>query len=363
MNIVEPFLHGSRLTVPLDTSQKDMLTFSDLFNLQQWDELTATLRFAPLAPWNKFLSDAPRQLIVVRFEYSSVLSVMKRIVLGEKASHLAYSDAYKEGCSEKPDFAERLNYLLEQGFRIVREVCINFQHGDEITLFQFNSHIFDFYHPREVTVLMDEWRGFAGTDNGKRVLVNDACWTHKTSHSVHYLKPSQRVYCDAHNYQKMYLGGKKYISVIIRTEKMRMTKSLTVDECLRRTLNILKLVQNSTKLQTKFLSMDIGKYGSGTQKDNETDYNPFVRRIYGSDASVDTWEKTFESVTIVREPGYIASLQKVLAAEARCVVVVGGGSFQKHALQLHSTASKAKGRRPCVYILRSCSKNIEVDKR
>lgn len=372
VNVVEPFLHDSRFVVPLDASQKALLAFSDLFSLRQWDFLTTKLSFAPLAPWRQFLANASRDMIVVRLQYSSVMSVQQRIESGEKATHLAISDKYKEGCTKKKGFSHQLNYLTQYGFKVVREVCINFQHGDEITLLQFNSHIFGSYHPRDVTILMDEWRGFSSSaDNGKRILINDACWSRSTSLPSLYLRPSQRVYCDAHKYQAMYLGGRKsrYISVIVRTEKIRLLKA-GMHGCLQETLKLLAHVQNQTRINSTFLSMDIGQYGSNSMDSNRlqsdktsftAEYDAFISGIYGRGASTEMWEKTFEAVTSVREAGYIASLQKILVAEGHCMVVVGGGSFQKHTIMLHTLANKKKGSKPCVHIVKSCSRNMEID--
>lgn len=368
VNVVEPFLHDSRFVVPLDASQKAMLTFSDLFNLRQWDLLTTKLGFAPLAPWRQFLANASRDLIVVHLQYSSVMSIHQRIESGEKATHLAISDEYKEGCTKKKRFAAQLSYLTQYGFKVVREVCINFARGDAITLLQFNSHILGSYHPRDVTILMDEWRGFApSADNGRRVLINDACWSRSTTRSSLYLRPSQRVYCDAHKYQELYLTMgryKRYISVIVRTEKIRLIKC-GMHECLQKTLKLLAYVQNRTKIHSTFLSMDIGQYGSNSIGPNNTDfqaeYNDFISGIYGKGSSTEMWEGTFETVTSVREAGYIASLQKVLVSEGHCLVVVGGGSFQKHTILLHRTANKKRGLRPCVHIVKACSRNMDID--
>lgn len=372
VNVVEPFLHDSRFVVPLDTSQKAMLAFSDVFSLRQWDALTTKLSFAPLAPWRQFLSNASRDMIVVHLQYSSVMSIHQRIESGEKATHLAISDKYKKGCTKKKEISGQLNYLAQYGFKVVREVCINFQHGDEITMLQFNSHIFGSYHPRDVTILMNEWRGFAtSADSGKRILINDACWSRSTSLPSLYLRPSQRVYCDAHNYQAMYLGGRNspYISVIVRTEKIRLIK-LGMHGCLQETLKLLAHVQSTMRINSTFLSMDIGQYGSNTMDSNRlqldqgnfsAEYDALISGIYGRGASTEMWEKTFEAVTSVREAGYIASLQKILVAEGHCLVVVGGGSFQKHTIMLHRLAKKKKGVKPCVHILKSCSRNMEID--
>ena len=357
VNIVEPFLHDSRLVVPLDASQNAMPAFSDLFSLRHWDILTTKMGFAPLAPWRQFLSSAPREVVVVHLQYKAGSN--------GKGSHLAISTDYKEGCTERRDFDQKLDYLARYGFRVVREVCVNFEHGDEISLLQFNTHVLGPYHPRDVSIVMNEWRGFSQINNGKRVLINNACWQRDVSKSSLYLLPSPHVYCEANNYKKLYLGGgHDYISVIIRTEKVRLSVDSEPEfqECLERTLKLLRSVQKTRKLKSTFLSMDIGKYGSTSNASNfkQFDYSDFISGIYGEGASVGMWEDTFERVSSTREAGYIALLQKVLVAEAHCLIVVGGGSFQQHAVLLHRMASKRRGLVPCVHVLKACSRNIHV---
>ena len=356
VNIVEPFLHDSRLVVPLDASQKAMLAFSDLFSLRQWDGLTTQLGFAPLAPWRQFLSRAPRGLVVVHLQYKTP---------GNKTRSEGSGD-YTEGCLQKSRdrFNEQLAYLAQYGFKVVREVCINFELGEQISQVQFNSHILGPHHPRDVSIVMNEWRGFSPTVNGKRVLINNAC--HSTIQSSQHLQPSPRIRCEARNYQRMYLGGgQEYISVIVRTEKVRQTVDLEpeMQNCLQKTVELLSSVQNMTNLSATFLSMDIGKYGSYSSANSfkTHNYNDFISSVYGRAVSEGLWEETFERIASTHEAGYVALLQKVLVADAQCMVMVGGGSFQKHAVLLHRLASKRRGRTPCIHIVQSCSKNMNFD--
>ena len=356
VNIVEPFLHESRLVVPLDASQKALLAFSDLFSLRHWDGLTTKLGFAPLAPWRQFLSRAPRQMVVVHLRYRTVASGSEKAAVG----------SYKEGCSQKQNFSEQLTYLTGYGFKVVREVCINFESGQELSLAQFNTHLLGPHHPRDVSIVMNEWRGFSPQENGKRVLINDACWTENSLTPSLYLQPSMRVHCEARNYQQMFLGGTtEYVSVIVRTEKVKQSvgSQQEMHRCLERTVKLLGSVKKKTNINSTFLSMDIGKYGSYSSANNfkTFDYSEFISKIYGRRISISMWEGTFERVSSTHEAGYVALLQKVLVAESRCLVMVGGGSFQKHAIILHKIASKRRGQSPCVRIVSSCSKNMNSD--
>ena len=358
VNIVEPFLHESRLVVPLDHSQKTMLAFSDLFSLRHWDGLTTKLGFAPLVPWRQFLSRAPRELVVVHLQYRAMAAGW------EKPGTAA--DSYKEGCSERTRFAEQMDFLARYGFKIVRKVCINFESGQELSLAQFNSHLLGPYHPRDVSIIMNEWRGFSPQDNGKRVLINDACWLDNSLRFSLYLQPSPKIHCEARNYQNMFLrGSANYVSVIVRTEKViqSVESNRGMLRCLEKTVKLLESVKKRKNLTSTFLSMDIGKYGSSSSaNDFQTfDYTHFIAQVYGRDVSVRMWESTFERVASSHEAGHIALLQKVLVANGHCLVMVGGGSFQKHAIVLHKIASRRQRRPPCVHIVTSCSKNMNMD--
>ena len=358
VNIVEPFIHESRLVVPLDTSQKTMPAFGDLFSLRQWDVLTSKFGFAPLVPWRQFLSRAPRDLVVVHLQY--------RTVADEKFGTVGSS--YKEGCGEKPQLAEQLLYLVQYGFKIVREVCVNFESGQQISLSKFYQHILGSYQPGDVSIVMNEWRGLAPQDNMKRVLISDSDICNQKHSPVYIrssinLQPSQRIHCEARNYQKVYLGGgNEYVSVVVRTEKIRqcVDSKAGMKTCLQKTVKLLTSVQKETNLTSTFLSMDIGKYGSSSSASdfNDFDYSDFIAGVYGRETSVKMWEGTFEKVASSKEAGYVALLQKVLAAQARCLVIVGGGSFQKHAILLHKIFSRRRKQTPCVHTVESCSKNL-----
>ena len=47
------------------------------------------------------------------------------------------------------------------------------------------------------------------------------------------------------------------------------------------------------------------------------------------------WEETFTAVSSSSVPGYVAFLQKSVAANGRCLILIGFGSFQRHALQMY----------------------------
>ena len=64
------------------------------------------------------------------------------------------------------------------------------------------------------------------------------------------------------------------------------------------------------------------------------------------------WEKTFERVAHSTDSGYIAMLQQVIVTRAKCILFVGGGTFQRHAYNLYRQLNPEN---QCVRILEKCT--------
>ena len=362
VHIVEPFMQDSGLLIPMNDYQQKMIRFSDTFDLNAWQGATFKQGFAPIASWEKFLAEAPRELIVVHFRYVHQATRKLRKEQGNRATHLAVDDTYKSGCIPDETSISKIQYLTSKhNFSVVREVCFNFNNGDELTLYQFNTHLFGEFSPKHVTVLMEEWRGLPHEVNGKRVVVYDACWTEIPILSLQYSRPSQKLMCDASIYRHKYLRS-DYIAVIVRTEKIPLlTDENSVTQCLNKTLDVWRQVKHTSGIYLTFVSMDVGKYGSKGMKlsDENNTHEAFFKQIYGPHASIKKWEHTFESVTDVRDSGYIASLQKTLVMQARCIVFVGGGSFQRHTKYLYERLHPDR-KKQCIQVVRGCTRNMRV---
>ena len=365
--VVEPFIQDSHLIVPVGEDMSSRLRFRDIVNVEHWQKFTTGRGLTPLAGWERFLREAPRQLIVVYFKYPKYSYLREKKENKDKITHLAFDDKYTKGCTMTPDLSEKVEYMTTTyHFKVVRKVCINFEHGDELTLFQFNSHVFGgtLIKPREHTVLLEQWRGATGIESGNRVSVYDACWSQDHVDPMTFNWPTQRLICDADKYASKYLKNNQYIALIVRTEKFKIhgveRNERRMSECLNRTLDTWRKLKRKSKLRNTYLSMDVGKYGSYSLTDKNLKeyqtyihlYENFIREVLGPDSSIEKWEHGFESVASSLDSGYIGSLQKILVAKARCVVFSGGGSFQKHAKFLYDGIHKNK----CVKIVQSCSR-------
>lgn len=367
VNIVEPFIDKSHLIVPLNSSQRTLLRYRDIFDLGIWQLLSVRHKFPPLTSWETFLARAPRQLVVVRFRYLTVVRSKKFMYRNESVVHLAVDNTFKEGCRPTaPALATKIEFLTRlHNFTVIRDVCVNFANGDQLTLHQFKRHLYGGVDPGKVTVLMEEWRGFSYVNNGKRVSLSNACPLSSIL-PLSYTWPSRQLICDARKYRHKHLGTSNYMTLMVRTEKMLTLNSSKeyMAHCLRETLRQWQLLKAAHEIDATFLSMDIGTHGSfSLMEKDRSRYSPFVelyegfiRTVLGPQATLRTWEMGFEEVSSHRDSGYIGSLQKTLAAQSRCIVFTGGGSFQKHAKYMYERV--VPKRKQCVSVISECSRGI-----
>lgn len=384
--VVKPFMKDSFLSTPMDdTKHYTMLTLDDTFDMDDWSQHTAKLGYAPLVDWYHFVKNAPRDVIVVQIKYPTLTHVKAIRSQGLPFPHPPRGDEYKEGCRFKMlSSSGKLGTALRaKSFRVVRKVCFNFLTGDELSLEQFHSDILGEYQPGNVTIIFDEWRGIK--ENQRILLQGDFC---REEHPYReYLKPSHRLLKDAEAYAKRFLiqdsttaasnnslannssssSSSDYLAIIARYEMTGLTRSLKqgndshaiIPYCLQLTMETMEWMQWKSGLRSTFLSIDIGKYGSHSfgQKNyfnHLADMESFVRQVYRGKMDIREWERTFEAVAHTTDGGYIAMLQEVLVVRAKCIIFVGGGSFQRHAFNLYTELHPDEDER-CYRVIEKCT--------
>jgi hypothetical protein len=361
--VVKPVMKDSFLLSPLDQHQQQtLLKFEDSFDLKEWSLQTSISQFAPLVDWSEFLSNTPRNVILVSYNYPSVSVLKTRQKAGEAVLQDHIGERYKSGCSSKWPTPSQLSFLSSNGFHVVRTVCFNFYFGDQLTVDEFNAHLLGEYHASNVTIIMDMWRGL-GT--GQRVLIKDTCFT--TYPINEHIKLSNRLLSDASRYVEANLGGQPFIAVMGRLEMTLLTvhkkDQPILPYCLKEIVSELDLLKKDTGLSATFLSIDIGRYGSKKWRtrvdpDLRRDFSNLIQDIYGPSASVSSWEKTFEDIAMTKDAGYIGLLQKAIVTKAKCVLFVGGGAFQRHALHLYRQLHPRREEQ-CLRVANSCTSSTK----
>ena len=364
LSVVEPFIVNSVLQTPLSNTHmkhdSEMLHFSDLFDLLSWNKYSENLHHSQLVSWEDFMQHAPRDVILVSIRYENALSVKKtqQLVQMNPSNYPPPSERYKMGCHKAGWPIEKQHtFLTSNHFKVVREVCFNFEYGDRLTTEVFNNHIYAGHMPSGTTVIFKQWRG---TGPASRIIVGDST-CHNTLIQEH-IHPSLRLIKEAKRYREKYLNGGKYIAIIARLEKSKITlhRAGIVTYCLGQIVHYQDSLRAESGTNTTFLSIDIGKYGSnsfrntGDDKDLQVEFGKFFRQLYGDSLSITEWEKMFEDTSQTTDSGYIALLQQTIATQADCVIFVGGGAFQKHALRLYKELHPIEDNR-CIRIINECT--------
>lgn len=367
LSVVKPFVKDSVMTLTFDKSKiPQMLRLDDAFDMEEWNHYAEEKDYAPLVDLSQFLKEAPRKVIVVQLKHPA-LTTVKKIQHDHPFPHPPEGDEYKRGCKEnflKSTKSTDYMYLRSKGFQVVRRVCFNFQTGDRLSSEQFQKDLLGQYSPHEVTIIMDMWKGLG---EPQRVMINmDRC-VEKEDPFRERVKPSQRLIQDAERYTAQYLGGNAYLAVISRFEMTALTRRVPdnsdpyaiIPHCLKETLAQWRQLKLETGLNTAFLSIDIGKYGSNSfahtkYRGHLKEMMAFLKQMYDGRMILQEWEKTFEATSGTTDAGYIALLQQVIVTRAKCILFVGGGSFQRRALHLYQQLHP-NPEDQCVRVVRQCT--------
>lgn len=339
--ILEPFssksllIHSPEIWDSVRRGQmNNAARFSDYFDLKLYNHISVEGRAVPLVMWEEFLLRAPRQVVVVPTPRGSCSNHHLHTVMDT-------------------NFRAFLKGLQKWNFNIVKVFPINCSDENRgkklievLSPFLLNS-----------TIAFSSWRNY---DVVKSWLDLDSrCNEHK--YPADRLLPSAKMKMHMQNYRTNILRAKTTIAIMLRVErfltlKLRSSTSETVDSCLNKTLSqFLQLKQEPVWANSEpFLTLDIGRYGSGIMQKNDAvakfgeslesvtkSVTALLVKVYnGRWGSIEEWEKSFPKATEgIAERGYVATLQRSIAIESDCLILMGGGSFQevaaKQYLQAH----------------------------
>lgn len=325
MQTVEPFLYKSFLGFPFpNLTEAELLHFGDLVDISVWNEgATKQFNLYPLAPWSEFLRSAPRKVIVVCMRYRN----RPHITLPEPGFD------YRMGCPQACylKFNDSLAVLNRYGhFKVVRAACANFvDYAGAVSERSLIENVLGKYDHREVTVLMNEFRGFFGLFRTP-VLSNCGIDLYKPSFTI---TPSVAIMDNAARYIAEVFNGEPFIAVLVRIERVVLHLEHDITECSNVLKSLLASLSKEHGINHYFLAMDVGKFGSsGSITHNLTSYgNVVLEAVFGGLMSFNKWESLFETHTSKTEAAYVANLQRAIAARSHCLVMFGAGGFQGQA--------------------------------
>ena len=347
--IVEPFLsqsnlyHSSNFWTSLDKGElHEAAKFSEYYDLQYYNEKSLGDRSLSLVTWEDFLQDAPRDSVV--------------LVIPEQSCNLGSSKHMPSGsvkllsnCSFSKSFRDFIIGLKKYNFHVVKTMCIHCSQLDGLLDIKELSHEIS-RAGKGVSLLINTGRNFAATSSWLRV-PNTCAMNENPSRSTR-LRPSLAVISHTQYYKKTIIRNKCIIALMLRIERFLMQQRSqrpvqnNLTSCVKDALDIHDKIREERDAGT-FLTLDVGRFGShvmqrsravsrlassgGDTMDSITSLaKDTINHIYNGRFTLKTWEETFvEASGGITEMGYIAMLQRNIATEAYCLILMGGGSFQQ----------------------------------
>ena len=327
MTVPEHFLIGAEIGLPQSLVENGSLKFgmevvkmSDMFDEELWKNYSNDHHFTTLVKWDNFLRSAPRKVVMVYLVYPS--------------SNSKWYGSVPE-CSPKE--LNKYKGFNVAGFEVVRNICIYTKKYQGRPWKEFNSAVLGEY-TSDVTVVISLWRGL-GKPFDRLSFNLPACYRNLHSQYQKFAQPTLKIKRETQLYIDRYLKRQNYIAVMVRFE--RVTKNLVGHFDVKRCVSVvMKLYRETARLHnltSTFWSFDFGRFGS-----NFAIINP--ERVNGDDIeaeflnsySVDynEVELRLANVSGTLNNAYIASLQRNIVTEARCVILLGGGTYHRYALKM-----------------------------
>ena len=357
--VLEPFAYQSTLAL---TDQilyhynfTNVLRFRDYFDLDFWTNKTKEkYRIPPLEKWNTFALSPLKKTVVVILAYD-VFPVGEYV--GDDINK--HRDCVEQKNKFYNQHAKLFNRLQ---IEVVRNVCFvfNYKAKSPITLHLFNSLIL---MDSDVNVWFSFWRGI----QFDRVAISDHHELHRgyggEENILAMVRTSLRVVKDSRKYVNTILNVdfKEYTAVAVRTGNRRtalVRSGYSREQVMQYFHKCAKRIKQKLSSNAIFLSIDLGRFGDLTaayeyfkiNNDGTKLFKFILDNVYGN-KSIDEYEnELIEAANGIEDSGYIGSMEKTIAENAKHLIVVGGkSSFQRSMVATFTKTNK--NCRKCVTLI------------
>ena len=241
-------------------------------------------------------------------------------------------------------FAERFAEFYN--FHLVRKVCYQRKLYSQK---EFQDLVYGPYDPQDSVIVFNHFGGMEKNGNRFRTRVDlNRCVRRNLSApvistSLHILRVSAN-YIERYNMPHARVSG--YVGVLVRMEFIAMAhkfskmskkqQNISMNECFEQIVSEVATIKRRNYISEVFIGTDIGKYGSMNlrKSSNLIDYELLLagldrmyKRLLGS-ANRESMMARIDAVVPIQSPGYVALLEKNIAANASCLVLAGEGPFR-----------------------------------
>ena len=362
MMVVEPFLQNSVMGVhPRKKGEEQSVKFSDVFDMDSFNAVSRSEGSPEMIAWSDYITNAPREAVFIKMQKS------------RQFQHPGIQQTIDKGPNECTVMTITAPDDTSVSLCQVREVSTYWNR--EKSTHKFSDE--DVYgtvlrglDPANVSLVFTLW---ASPWTFKDVTTNDD----NSTDLDHKLKDSPKLHHYMEVYQNKFLTDpgdieSRYVAVMIRAEhsllqlmaEKRFNIPANIQECLYELQTKTKEAMSAVGTNKLLVTSDVGNYGSiswhGRGKQMVVDIQHRVKRaverLYkGREGwSFEQWEQSFiETLGGVTDRGYVAALQRVLAASNKtaCLVLMGGGRFQELSLETYLHHTRHQPHKRCVYLV------------
>ena len=336
MQVVEPFAKESLFTMAgIAPNFSQALRFGDYVDIDEWNFLVTRDGGSPLVLWEEFITKAPRKAIILfTAKYQTI------------QDHL--TTTYDKSCNAERKIAPSDIHWINENFNVIKTVCYlcATYKPHALSIKQFMSLVLNdsSLQPSDVSVILVHWIGIRET----RVHLLPINIFSTPLHRRFTFPPSKRVMAAYEAYVQHYIGDHKYVGIIFRTHHVMYfsplkgsfaNQSKYLLECSKRLSNVLDKVRKKWEI---FLAYDMGLFGSKNYvKDKQL--VPLQKQIFldvfnGSVQVNEREERLIRAANGTTDSGVIALLEKVIAINANCIVLLGQHStFVQSAGKLYAS--------------------------
>ena len=343
MVIVEPIVQKSVMGV-----RQQGVRFSDLFDLDQFNAVSRNEGVPGLLDWPTYLAKAPRTAVLVKMTSTENKTI-------PALPQVTWNSTDGRTCANK--IISGLD-KSSVSLCLVRTVTSYWRFASKRTLSMDDIHltILKGLDLTNITLIFSLWR--EPWELPHSPLTPHTPLLTGTTKPPDKFRDSPRLQLSSQLYQQKFLSDRdgpenRYVAVMIRAEHTILELQHSphtqahlsdgIEKCMHQLLRETDIAKKNSRATQLLVTSDVGRYGSGTWKwtlpsqevkvDVEERVMRAVEMLYDGSWSFEQWEDSFVEAGGVDDRGYVAALQRVLATQADCFVLFGGGLFQELSLE------------------------------